>query len=70
MRYAVVIEEADSNHSACVLDLPGCVATGETVAAVEQEIHFSPGRLMESLTALGQDVEIKPTRKARGMEAR
>jgi predicted RNase H-like HicB family nuclease len=39
MRYAVVIEKAESNYSAYVPDLPGCVATGETVAAVEAEIR-------------------------------
>ena len=39
MRYAVVIEKADGNYSAYVRNLPGCVATGETVAAVENEIR-------------------------------
>ena len=39
MRYAVVIEKADGNYSAYVPDLPGCVATGDTVAAVENEIR-------------------------------
>ena len=39
MRYAVVIEKAEGNYSAYVPDLPGCVATGETVSAVEQEIR-------------------------------
>ena len=34
MRYAVVIEKANGNYSAYVPDLPGCVATGETVEAV------------------------------------
>jgi len=38
MRYAVVIEKADGNYSAYVPDLPGCVATGATVKAVEAEI--------------------------------
>jgi predicted RNase H-like HicB family nuclease len=38
MRYAVVIEKADSNYSAYVPDLPGCVATGATVEEVEREI--------------------------------
>lgn len=37
MRYAVVIEKA-GNYSAYVPDLPGCVATGETVAEIEAEI--------------------------------
>jgi predicted RNase H-like HicB family nuclease len=39
MRYAVVIEKANDNYSAYVPDLPGCVATGPTVAATENEIR-------------------------------
>ena len=39
MRYAVVIEKAENNYSAYVPDLPGCVATGDTVKAVEIEIR-------------------------------
>ncbi|HMJ30460.1 MAG TPA: type II toxin-antitoxin system HicB family antitoxin [Xanthobacteraceae bacterium] len=39
MRYAVVIEKADGNYSAFVPDLPGGGATGDTVAAVENEIR-------------------------------
>lgn len=39
MRYAIVIEKTDGNYSAYVPDLPGCVATGESVAAVEAEIR-------------------------------
>lgn len=35
MRYAVVIENAGSNFSAYVPDLPGCVATGATVSETE-----------------------------------
>jgi predicted RNase H-like HicB family nuclease len=39
MRYAVVIEKADENYSAYVPDLPGCIATGSTVAEVQQTIR-------------------------------
>ncbi len=39
MRYAVVIEKAEGNYSAFVPDLPGCVATGNTVEEVEKEIR-------------------------------
>jgi predicted RNase H-like HicB family nuclease len=39
MRYAIVIEKAGSNYSAYVSDLPGCIATGPTVDAVENEIR-------------------------------
>jgi predicted RNase H-like HicB family nuclease len=39
MRYAVVIEKASNNYSAYVPDLPGCVATGATVAETEAQIR-------------------------------
>ena len=39
MRYAVVIEKSQSNYSAYVPDLPGCVATGATLAEVQQSIR-------------------------------
>ena len=39
MRYAVVIERAQHNFSAYVPDLPGCVATGGTVAEVQKAIR-------------------------------
>ena len=38
MRYAIVIEKADSNYGAYVPDLPGCVSTGETIDEVKQNI--------------------------------
>jgi predicted RNase H-like HicB family nuclease len=34
-RYAIVIEKAPSNFAGYVPDLPGCVATGATVAETE-----------------------------------
>ena len=39
MRYAVVIEKAGNNYSAYVPDLPGCIATGKTVAELEGELR-------------------------------
>jgi predicted RNase H-like HicB family nuclease len=39
MRYAIVIELAENNYSAYVPDLPGCVATGETIEVVEAQIR-------------------------------
>lgn len=38
MRYAIVIERATNNFSAYVPDLPGCVATGDTVEEVTSEM--------------------------------
>ena len=39
MKYAVVIERADSNYSAYVPDLSGCVATGATIEDAENGIR-------------------------------
>lgn len=39
MRYAIVIEKAESNFAAYVPDLPGCVATGQTIEETEKEIR-------------------------------
>ena len=38
-RYAIVIEDAGTNFAAYVPDLPGCIATGQTAAEVEQLIR-------------------------------
>lgn len=39
MRYAIVVEKIKNNYSAYVPDLPGCVATGQTVQETENEIR-------------------------------
>jgi predicted RNase H-like HicB family nuclease len=38
-RYAIVIEKGEGNYGAYVPDLPGCVATGDTIEEVEREIQ-------------------------------
>ena len=49
MRYAIVIEKAAGNYLAYVPDLPGCVATGDTVETVEREIRNAIRFHIESL---------------------
>ncbi|MDA8256325.1 MAG: type II toxin-antitoxin system HicB family antitoxin [Betaproteobacteria bacterium] len=39
MRYAIVVEKTENNYSAYVPDLPGCVATGQTLEETENEIR-------------------------------
>jgi predicted RNase H-like HicB family nuclease len=56
MRYAVVIEKADNNYSAFVPDLPGCIATGPTVEAVEREIRDAIRFHIDGLKADGLPV--------------
>ena len=67
MRYAVVIEKADANYSAYVPDLPGCIATGDTVAAVESEIREAIRFHIEGLQADGTVVP-EPTSIAEYVE--
>jgi predicted RNase H-like HicB family nuclease len=38
-RFLVVIEKANGNYSAYSPDLPGCVATGKTLAEAERRMH-------------------------------
>ncbi len=52
MKYAIVIEHAPgSNYSAYVPDLPGCIATGESVEEIKRlmkegiEFHLEGMRL-------------------------
>ncbi len=56
MRYAVVIEKAQGNYSAYVPDLPGCVATGATIADVEREIREAIAFHIEGLREDGLPV--------------
>ena len=56
MRFAVVIEKAGKNYSAYVPDLPGCVATGATVEAVEEEIREAIRFHIEGLKADGLEI--------------
>lgn len=39
MRYAIVIEKTERNYAAYVPDLPGCVATGQTLEETETQIQ-------------------------------
>jgi predicted RNase H-like HicB family nuclease len=67
MRYAVVIEKANGNYSAYVPDLPGCVATGDTVFAVEGEIREAIRFHIEGLRADGVEIP-EPTSLAEYIE--
>jgi predicted RNase H-like HicB family nuclease len=68
MRYAVVIEKAEGNYSAYVPDLPGCVATGESVASVEHEIRKAIRFHIEGLKEDGLPIP-QPTSLANYIEA-
>ena len=54
MRYAIVIEQAEGNLSAYVPDLPGCVATGASIAEVERAIREAIEFHLDGLREDGQ----------------
>lgn len=58
MKYAVVIEKANSNYSAYVPDLPGCIATGATVEEAEREIRTAIEFHLEGLKREGYEIPI------------
>jgi len=51
-RYAIVIEKAPSTYAAYVPDLPGCVATGKTIAETEQLVQEA---IMLHLAGMAED---------------
>jgi predicted RNase H-like HicB family nuclease len=67
MRYAVVIENAGGNFSAYVPDLPGCVATGATVAEAETAIREAIEFHLEGMREDGTPIP-PPTSKVEYVE--
>ncbi len=57
MQYLVVIEKADTNYGAYSPDVPGCIATGETI---EETISLYREALRMHLAAMARDGEPLP----------
>lgn len=62
VRYAVVIENAGDNFSAYVLDLPGCVATGQTLAEAEVAIREAIELHLKGMKADGTPIPLPSSR--------
>ena len=56
MQYLVVFERGPTSYGAYVLDLPGCVAVGESRAEVQALIHEAIELHIEGLRADGQPI--------------
>ena len=78
LRFAIVIEKARENYSAYVPDLPGCVATGDSVEDTESlireaiDFHLEGMRedgfpIPEPQTSVGW-VEVRGARQRGGAE--
>ena len=62
MRYAIVIEKAPANYAAYVPDLPGCIATGTTVAETESLIREAIEFHLEGLKTDGLPTPLPSSR--------
>jgi len=52
-RYAIVVEDAGTNLAAYVPDLPGCVATGESLEEVRRLIREAMALHLEGMAEDG-----------------
>jgi predicted RNase H-like HicB family nuclease len=68
MKYAVIIEAGERNYSAYVPDLPGCIATGQTLKEVKQVMRKAIAFHIEGLREEGLPVP-EPTTLAEYVEA-
>lgn len=68
MRYAIVIENTQTGYSAYVPDLPGCIATAQTIADVETEITEAIRFHLEGLREDGLEIP-EPSALAEYVEA-
>jgi predicted RNase H-like HicB family nuclease len=67
--YTIVIERAKRNLSAYVPDLPGCVATGPTVAGVTRNMRKAIEFHLQGLAEDGLPIP-EPTTTTRQVQAR
>lgn len=61
MRYGIVIETGDSNCSAYVPDLPGCIATGATIEESKQRIKEAIEAHLDGIREDGEAVPAPST---------
>ena len=66
-QFAIVIEKAALNYAAYVPDLPGCVATGATLAETEQLIREAIELHLEGLREDGETIP-EPTSRVEYVE--
>ena len=62
MRYAIVIDKAGGNLSAYLPDLPGCVATGATLAEIEVAIREAIEFHLDGMREDGEPIPVPSSR--------
>jgi predicted RNase H-like HicB family nuclease len=64
MKYLIVIEATETGYSAYSPDLPGCVSTGETRIAAEQNMREAIEFHLEGLKLEGMEIPQPSTTSA------
>jgi predicted RNase H-like HicB family nuclease len=67
MRYTIIIEDAGTNYSAYVPDLPGCITTGNTIEEIKRNMTEAIELHLEGLRAEGISIP-EPTTQAATVE--
>ena len=60
MKYAVIYEKTSTGYSACIPDIPGCVAAGATLAETAKLIRGAVELHLETMREDGDSIP-KPT---------
>lgn len=60
-KYLIIIEKTETGYSAYVPDLPGCIATGKTKTAVENNLYDAIQFHMEGLKESNLKIPINKT---------
>ena len=68
MRYAMIIETGQQNYSAYLPDLPGCVATGNSIEEVRERMREAIELHLDGMREDGLPIP-KPTSLADYVEA-
>lgn len=61
MRHAIVTKQAATTYAACVADLPGGIATGNTIEEVERRIREAVVFHLKQPRERGAPINIPPT---------
>ena len=56
MRYTVIFEKSQTGYGAYIPDLPGCVATGHTLAETKQRIQEAVEMHLAAMRADGDPI--------------
>ena len=64
MQYTIIIENAGSNFSAYVPDLPGCIATGQTVDETTINMREAIEFHLDGMRADGLEIPMPSTQAA------